>query len=165
MPDDIAIIRSLLDHMEWADAKVLDALRASPGLDPHAQEQFAHVLGAAAVWLSRIEGVRSPVAVWPQLTLDECASLADTIHRGYRSLLERPGDLERTITYTNSAGNTFSNRVLDILLHVAMHGSYHRGMTSIVTRRGGGVAAPTDFIAFIRGAPTATRSDAIDQGA
>lgn len=165
MPDDLAIIRSLLDHMEWADAKVLDALRASPGIDPHAHEQFAHVLGAAAIWLSRIEGVKSPVPVWPQLTLDECASLAQTVHRGYRTLLERPTELERTITYTNSAGTTFSNRVLDIVLHVAMHGSYHRGMTSILTRRGGGVAAPTDFIAFIRGMPTATRSDAIDLGA
>ena len=40
-----------------------------------------------------------------------------------------------------------------------MHGMYHRGMTSVLTRRGGGTPAPTDYIAYVRGAPTATRAD------
>jgi uncharacterized damage-inducible protein DinB len=46
------------------------------------------------------------------------------------------------------------------LLHVFLHSAYHRGQVSLMVRRSGGVPAPTDFIAFVRGAPTATRADA-----
>lgn len=158
MTTSLQVVRVLYQHMAWANARVIDGLRGSPGLDAHALEQFAHVLGAESVWLSRILGEPARVAVWPSLSIEECAALAEENQRGYEDVLGA-GDaaLEREVTYTNSAGQTFTNRVLDILLHVAMHGSYHRGMTSILTRRSGGVATPTDFIAFVRGAPAATR--------
>ena len=68
-----------------------------------------------------------------------------------------PGDLDRDVTYTNSAGQEFTSRVEDILLHVVMHGSYHRGQVAMLIRDGGGTPAPTDYIAFVRGAPAATR--------
>lgn len=160
MTTPLHVVRILYQHMAWANARLIDGLRASPGLDPHALEQFAHVLGAESVWLSRILGEPTRVAVWPSLSIQACAVLAEENRRGYHGVL-CAGDaaLEREVTYTNSAGQTFTNRVLDILLHVAMHGSYHRGMTSILTRRSGGVATPTDFIAFVRGTPAATRPD------
>jgi len=159
MTPSMVVVRSLFQHMAWANARVIDGLRASGGTDPHALEQLAHVLGAESVWLTRILGEWPRVAVWPSLSIEACAALAAENQRGYELVL-RDGDtaLEREVTYTNSAGETFTNRVLDILVHVAMHGAYHRGMTSILTRRSGGVATPTDFIAFVRGAPAATRS-------
>jgi uncharacterized damage-inducible protein DinB len=158
------MINSLFRHMAWADARVIEALRANPGLDGHALEQFAHVVGAESVWLTRILGEPPRVAVWPALSVDECATLAAENQRGYASVLGGgEAAFGREVTYTNSAGKTYTNRVIDILVHVAMHGSYHRGMTSILMRRSGGVAAPTDFIAFVRGEPAATRRDATDQ--
>ncbi len=159
MTTSLHLLRVLYRHMAWANTRVIDGLRGSPGLDAHALEQFAHVLGAESVWLSRILGQPARVAVWPSLSIEECAVLAEENQRGYEGVLRADETaLEREVTYTNSAGQTFTNRVLDILLHVAMHGSYHRGMTSILTRRSGGVATPTDFIAFVRGAPAATRT-------
>ena len=158
MTTSLEIVRVLFEHMAWANARVLDGLRASAGRDPHALEQFAHVLGAESVWLTRILGEPARVPVGPALSIDECAALARANQGGYAAVLsEGDGALEREVTYTNSAGQTYTNHVLDILMHVAMHGSYHRGMTSILTRRSGGVATPTDFIAFVRGAPAATR--------
>jgi len=38
-----------------------------------------------------------------------------------------------------------------------MHGCYHRGQVAMLIRDGGGTPAPTDYIAFVRGAPAATR--------
>ncbi len=161
MSSSLSVIRSLFRHMAWADARVLEGLRATPGIDLHAHEQFAHILGAESVWLTRILGQPQRVAVWPELSLDECAAMAVENQKGFAALLDE-GEIvfAREVTYVNSAGKTFTNRVIDILVHVAMHGSYHRGMISIVTRRGGGVAVPTDFIAFVRGEAAATRFDA-----
>ena len=160
----LTVITSLLSHAAWANAEVLRSLRTSPGTDPHALEQFAHVLAAENVWLTRIRGEPQGVAVWPALSVDECERLAATNHTGFETIVSQADThpLEREVAYTNSAGRAFSSRVIDILLHVAMHGMYHRGMTSVLTRRSGGTPAPTDFIAYVRGVPTATRADTKD---
>ena len=64
--------------------------------------------------------------------------------------------LQRSIPYVNSAGRAFTSTLEDILLHVALHGAYHRGQVSIFVRDGGGIPAPTDYIGFARGVPAAT---------
>ncbi|HEU5359182.1 MAG TPA: DinB family protein, partial [Gemmatimonadales bacterium] len=61
------------------------------------------------------------------------------------------------VTYRNSAGLEFTSTVEDILLHVALHGAYHRGQVARALREGGAVPNATDYIAFIRGAPAARR--------
>ena len=43
----------------------------------------------------------------------------------------------------------------DILLHVCLHGAYHRGQVAVSMRSGGAEPAPTDFIAMRRGVPAA----------
>jgi uncharacterized damage-inducible protein DinB len=152
-------LRKLVDHLVWADAKVLDGLRTTAGSDPRALELYAHVLGAEHVWLSRISGKPASVAVWPMLTLDGCARLAaENIGAVRRLLAEATTEsLTREVRYTNSAGRTYDSRIDDILLHVALHGTYHRGQVALIVRMAGGIPAPTDYIAFVRGDPAATR--------
>ena len=153
----LGYIRKLIDHLKWADALVLDALRTSPGSDPRAITLYAHVLGAEAVWLSRIAGRPSDVAVWPALSIDDLAALAARTASEFDALLASLGrhDLDREIDYRNSAGKPFRSTIEDILLHVALHGSYHRGQVALVMRATGGEPASTDYIGFIRGAPAA----------
>lgn len=153
----LGYIQKLIDHVKWADAALLDALRATPGSDPRALTLYAHVVAVEAVWLARIAGRPADVAIWPSLEIDDVAKLAA------RSALEldaflgslEPRDLDRAIDYRNSAGVPFRSTIEDILLHVALHGAYHRGQVALVIRGGGGEPASTDFIAFIRGAPAA----------
>jgi uncharacterized damage-inducible protein DinB len=82
---------------------------------------------------------------------------------GFRAFLERQdaASLERTVHYRNSAGAEFESKMSDILLHVALHGSYHRGKIAAALRAGHAEPAPSDYIAFVRGVPAATRADAV----
>jgi len=155
----LPMLRSLFAHMDWADAKVALALRVAPGAESSALELFAHILAAEHVWLARIEGRSGHVPVWPVLTLEECGEMSAENSREFAQMLscETEASLQREVTYTNSAAQEFTSRVLDILTHVALHGAYHRGQVSLLVRRGGGTPAPTDFIAFVRGAAAATR--------
>lgn len=152
-----AQIRKLMDHLKWADAAALEALHSAPGSDRRALLLYAHVLGAEAVWLARISGRRADVAVWPALSLDEAVSLAarnaDELDALVASLDE--AGLTREIAYRNSAGQAFRSTIEDILLHVALHGAYHRGQVALVMRSAGGEPAPTDYIGFVRGVPAA----------
>ena len=153
----LGYIQKLIDHLKWADAAVLEALRTSPGSDSRAITLYAHVLGAEVVWLSRIAGRPSDVAVWPSLPFDELSKLAERTASEFDALVAslRPDDLDREIDYRNSAGQPLRSTIEDILLHVALHGSYHRGQVALLIRGSGGEPASTDYIGFIRGAPAA----------
>jgi len=149
----------LVAHLGWADALVLESLRRATPLDARAFEIYRHVLGAEDVWLARLKGEKPALAVWPELTLDACASAAKRNLEGLRAYVAAlaPGDLTRGVTYVNSAGRQFTSSVEDILLHVFLHGAYHRGQVALALRSSGAEPAPTDYIAFARGAPAATR--------
>ena len=122
-------------------------------------EIYGHLLAAEYVWLSRLLGVTPVHAVWPSVSLEDCAKLSWENNLAYSRFAEtlQDTDLRREVTYTNSAGNTYQSRVDDILLHVAMHGSYHRGQVALLVRQGGGVPSDTDYIGYMRGAPAAKR--------
>ena len=155
---------SLFAHLAWADHHVLQSLRDGGEDAPHVLELFAHILGSELTWLARIEGRRSDVAVWPDLSLEECAALASRVCASYDRLLDTLDDAElaRMVHYRNSAGAEFDSTVADILLHVALHGAYHRGQIALLIRADGSSPAPTDYIAFRRGAPAAIRTPAGD---
>jgi len=150
--------QQLLEHMVWADERVLASLRVPAPPGP-VVGLLAHLLGAEEVWLARLEQRPTTTAVWPALSVENCAALASRNRAGYEALLRRltPADLERPIAYTSSAGQSFTSTRGEILLQVFLHGAYHRGQISTLLRAASLTPAPTDFIALRRGAPAATR--------
>ena len=152
----LSTITKLWAHLAWADGILLEALGAGPAPEGAVRE-FAHILGAEEVWLARLEQRPSRTGVWPDLPIDQLVSLNGILHRNYRSFLERLDDraLERVVAYTNTAGKSFENSIQDILLHVALHGQYHRGKVNLILRQEGRAPAPTDYIAFLRGTAAA----------
>jgi uncharacterized damage-inducible protein DinB len=149
----------LLDHMEWADRRALTSLRGMSDPPRQAVELMAHILGAERVWLSRIQGQSSPIAVWPKLSLDDCERVLAENVDGYMHVVSDLSSvgLQQSITYKTSAGDQFTSTVEDILTQVVTHGSYHRGQIAAQVRGSGGNPNPTDYIAYVRGAPAATR--------
>ena len=149
----------LAGHLRWADERAQATLRRAGGGPSKALDLYAHLVAAEHVWLARLTGVPPRVPVWPTLTLDACAELAAENHREYAEYLQRldGADLDRGVAYTNSAGTSFTSTVEDILLHVCLHGTYHRGQIALLLRQGGDTPEATDYIAYMRGAPAATR--------
>lgn len=148
----------LVEHLDWANRRALASLRDSRTPLSAAISLYAHVIGAEHVWLSRLSGKTPEVAVWPEISLDECERLARANVDELRKIVESvsPEALDRPVTYRNSAGKEFTNRVEDILLHVAMHGSYHRGQVAAMLRSAGDEPNPTDYIQWVRGVAAAT---------
>lgn len=156
MTSRVALLQRLFDHLAWADLELAQAL-TSPGAPPAAVTEYAHIAGADEVWLSRIEGRPSKTKVWPELDAAAAASLAADTALGFKRVLDRATEslLDQPITYTNSAGQTFSTPLVDILTHVAMHAQYHRGKINLLLRQAQLSPAPADFISFARGVPAA----------
>ncbi len=154
-------INRLFNHVWWADSEAGKALSAMSTAPIELVELYGHILGAELIWLDRMEGIERSVSVWPDEGLQGCIELAVRSAERYRSFISglAQADMERIIRYTNSAGKEYSSRLEDILIHVALHGSYHRGQIARGIRSRGGIPNPTDYIGFVRGAPSATRAD------
>ena len=146
------LLSSLIGHMRWADAIVAASLDdANP--DPQAVRLFAHIAAVEHLWLARIEGRKPDYPVWPDaMTPSDAATLAARHADLYSRLVEgaSPDQLARIVAYQNSAGRDFRSRVSDIVTHVAMHGSYHRGQIARQLRSAGREPPYTDFIQYTR---------------
>ena len=147
MPD---LLEQLYNHDWWANDQIMAELRREAP-DPETKRLLAHVIATEHLWLSRIDMVKPRVAVWPTLSLDEIAALDAENRTRLRELLRRPDDArEQIVHYRNSLGNEFDNTVRDILIHIALHGHYHRGQIARAMRSAGREPVYTDYIGLVR---------------
>lgn len=136
---------------DWANRETLASLRAAEGEPPdRARRLLGHLVGTERLWLSRIEGAETPPAVWPDLTLDECAAGIEEMRGRWAALLAKPAAAEARAAYTNSKGEKWENAVSEILTHVVLHGGYHRGQIAAELRAAGHEPAYTDYIEAVR---------------
>ena len=110
---------------------------------------LAHIIAGNWLWLSRMRREKSPMDVWPELSLEQCAAEISRLGDEWQKFL-RTADLSVQSGYQNSKGEQFSSRNGDILMHVVMHGAYHRGQIAAAVRAAGSEPAYTDFIHCIR---------------
>jgi len=146
-------IRQLIAYGGWANARILTAV--SPSLRPHpkALHLLAHLLVSERIWLLRLKGEdTAAINKSPELLLAECENLANENQKAYTGLLGSLSEdkLNSLVTYRNFKGTEFHTPVGEILMHVALHGTYHRGQIAIAMRGEGGVPVDTDFITFVR---------------
>jgi uncharacterized damage-inducible protein DinB len=113
---------------------------------------LAHILSAQKLWLERVLGQPQSSPVWPEYGLPECDALLKELGRTWRDYFQTisEAELERGVAYKNSKGEAYESRVEDILSHVAMHGTYHRGQIAADMRASGLTPAYTDFIHAVR---------------
>ncbi len=154
-----ASLTQLFEHLRWADARVQASLTEAVNPPPHTLDLFAHVVAAEHVWLARMRREKPEIEVWPKLSLAQCLELGSRNADEFSALVESLDEigLDSGVTYKNSAGLEFTSSFRDILLHVALHGTYHRGQIAAAVRAGGDTPALTDYIAFVRGTPAARR--------
>jgi len=145
--------RRLFSYDDWANREVLAALTRAEALPvPKALRWLAHVLAAERLWLRRLTADPTPVVVWPDLTLDQCAAEIEELSvlwRGYFGGLTEEG-LAATLSYVNSQGEPWTSRTEEVLTHVPMHSAYHRGQIAAALREAGATPATTDFIHAVR---------------
>ena len=138
------------DH--WANRECLIALSAAGKSLEKVLRLLAHSVSAQKLWLERLEHVPQSVSVWPSSTIEDCSRLTDQMSSEWKRYIDHlaPSDFDQEISYRNSKGEPWSSRVEDILIHVLMHSTYHRGQAALEMRAAGFQPAYTDFIHGVR---------------
>jgi uncharacterized damage-inducible protein DinB len=143
-------LAALRAHGEWADARLLAAVQAADA--PLAVRELAHVRGAQEIWLSRIEQRTATIMIWPELSIDELGTIGAAVDAAWRTFfngLTEPA-LDAAISYRSLAGDPFTTPLGEILLHVLMHGQYHRGKANAALSGASGMPVSVDYILWQR---------------
>jgi uncharacterized damage-inducible protein DinB len=147
------LLLSLIGHMRWADSIVAESLLRDSEPDPQAARLFAHIAVVEHLWFARIEARTPEYPVWPDvMTPAQAAAIAARHADLYERLVDGASaeELARLVAYRNSAGRDYRGSVSDIVTHVAMHGSHHRGQIARQLRTAGREPPYTDFIQYAR---------------
>lgn len=142
-------LRRLLEYDAWANREAVESLRERA--PERSLRWMAHIVGAEYLWLARLNGETSPLAVWPELGVDACREKVSALTRLWPEFIEtHRNSLDDRVSYTNTQGEAWTNTVEEILTHVTVHSAYHRGQIASDVRGAGMKPAYTDYIHAVR---------------
>lgn len=157
-------VRRLFSYTEWANARMIECARGLSGEQftrhvdssfPSIRDTLAHIVLAEWIWLQRWKGT-SPAAR-PQWSLEEpslgtIVENLEAVQNERRELLASLTDehLHRELAYRTLNGDPHTNRLGDLMAHVANHSTYHRGQLTTMLRQVGAAPPPTDLIVYLR---------------
>jgi uncharacterized damage-inducible protein DinB len=159
MPADIV---KLFAYGRWANAQTLgsvEALNAEELVRPVGGSfgsvlgTLVHLSGADWVWLERWHG-KSPRALpgaQEIASLDVLRGRWRPVEDGMRTFAESltAERMAEPLTYVNFKGNTFTYPLGETLVHIANHGTYHRGQVATLLRQLGKTPVSTDYLLYL----------------
>ena len=148
----IGNLQLLFSYDHWANREVLAALEAISDRPAQAVRPLAHILSAERLWWQRLQQQPQTYPVWPDFTLAQCKGEIEELDGLWKSYLSAltEGDLATAIAYRNSKGESWTSRKEDVLQHVIIHSSHHRGQIVAGLRASGYNPPYIDFIHAVR---------------
>lgn len=147
-------IKRMMDHLYWADGRILDALEESETKNKDLLKLARHVAVAERVWLSRLQGKGSAqYSLWEDAEdLTALRMMFEENAEQYRVYIEEleESELDEMVDYANQSGVPFRTSVRDILSQVLLHGQYHRGQVNQALRNESAEPVQVDYITFAR---------------
>lgn len=144
-------LRGLFDYDDWANRRTIAALET--GKSEKSRRILAHILITKQEYFQRLEGKDSTgFNFWPDLGLTECKQLAATTSENYERLLNDSDEsgLDLSAKYKTSEGVSYENNYRDLLTHVLVHSSIHRGNIVVKMREEGLEPPKIDYIIYLR---------------
>ncbi|MBA4849709.1 DinB family protein [Emticicia sp. BO119] len=144
-----AYFHKLFEHEHWANIEVLETFLEATEVSDRAHEIISHMVAAQTIWIERINGTPSDTKVWSVYEKVALQGLFDANYEALQTLIDRE-DFNRVVTYINSRGAQYSSTVSDILTHMALHASYHRGQIILLIKGQVEKLPATDYIFYYR---------------
>jgi uncharacterized damage-inducible protein DinB len=158
------LLKQYTKYKIWANERICRMMEKlnTPLLDKELKSSFTsirktayHIWDAETLWLKRLSG--KSLKEWPsEKFTGNLLEFQNEFLGGSGKLFmyvlnKDTKQLEQNLTYKNTKGVQFTNKIVHIIQHVCNHGTFHRGQIITMLREIGQTELiPTDFIAFIR---------------
>lgn len=144
-------LRLLFAYNDWANRRMVVALKQNDS--PRSLQILTHLLITEKEYYERLYGKDSTgFNFWPKLSVDDCGTLARECAEAYEKLLRRfeEDGLDVRARYRTSEGLPHENTFRELLTHVLLHSSIHRGNIILKLREGGFEPPKIDYIIYLR---------------
>ena len=138
-------LTKLIDHCMWANEAWIGFVEDNFGSDDYLLTRMSHILLGQQAWFQRIAGEEPDRQVWKTMRVPELRALHEKHSGIYESVL---CETNRVVAYRRFTGEEYQSPVADILLHLTLHGTHHRGQMSTYASGKGVKPIITDFIQF-----------------
>lgn len=144
-------LRHLFAYNDWANRRMVVALKHNDS--SRSLQILTHLLITEKEYYQRLYGKDSTgFNFWPELTIDDCGTLARECAEAYEKLLRRfeEDGLDVRARYRTSEGVKCENTFRELLAHVLFHSSIHRGNIMLKLREDGFEPPKIDYIIYLR---------------
>ena len=163
VPYDAEDVHLQCEFNSWANRRILESCaslanekftRDLHSSFPSIRDTLAHMMEVEWIYLERWHG-RSPGGPPEGRPYADLASLAarwQGIERSLNSfaVVQTEDTLAERVDYRNTKGDPYANALWEMMVHLILHSSYHRGQVATMLRQSGSKALGTDLIAFFR---------------
>jgi uncharacterized damage-inducible protein DinB len=139
-------LSKLIRHCNWANEAWIDFIGRKCPTDEYLLQRMSHILLGEQAWFQRLDGADPDPSLWNLMTIPQLRDKQKEHQQIYARVLN--GDLNRVVGYTRFTGERYQSPVADILVHLALHGTHHRGQMAINASGKGLKPINTDFIQF-----------------
>ena len=149
--DTVKHLRHLFAYNDWANRRLIVALKSADS--EKSRNILAHLLITENEYYERLYGKDSTgFDFWPALSAEECGELARKTADRYEKLLRRFDEDGLTLNarYKSSEGIEHENTFREMLTHVLLHSSIHRGNIMLKLREDGFEPPKIDYIIYLR---------------
>ncbi len=141
--------KQVFEHEHWANLKVLESMIGATEISQRIIEIFSHTIAAQRIWLDRINGNKTELKVWEVFDTNIMLELLEINYSDILKVINNQ-DFERLIAYQTSNGRHFTSTINQILSHLALHASYHRGQVVLLLKGKVDTLPTTDYILYVR---------------
>ena len=144
-------LRQLFEYNDWANRRMIVSLKENGS--QRGLEIMTHLLITEKEYFERMYGKDSTgFDFWPKITVQECSALAKDNAERYEKLLKRFDDeaIGLYVKYKTSEGIPYENTFRELLSHVLIHSSTHRGNIMLELREEGFEPPTIDYIIYLR---------------
>ncbi len=144
-------LRHLFEFNDWANRRMIVSLKDNGS--KRSLEILVHLLITEKEYFERLYGKDSTgFDFFPKMTIQECSTLAKENAGRYEKLLKRFDDeaIGMYVKYKTSEGVPYENTFREMLSHVLIHSSTHRGNIMLTLREEGFEPPTIDYIIYLR---------------
>lgn len=144
-------LRELFRYNDWANRRMIVAVKESRS--ERCRQILAHLLTTEDEYYARLFGKDSTdFDFWPKLSIGQCGELARATAEKFEKVLRRFDEegLDVMTRYRTSEGQPKENDFREMLTHVIIHSSVHRGNIMLKLRDEGFEPPKIDYIIYLR---------------
>ncbi|MFZ2904782.1 MAG: DinB family protein [Cyclobacteriaceae bacterium] len=141
----------LYQYNAWSNTRVINCLERQQVKDEKIFTLMGHIVAAQLLWLHRVKGLPPPdVKLWGTYTVDQLKEMVTDAGKKWLEFIENEDNFNRELSYKNYVGESYTNNVEMIMIHLVNHSSYHRAQIAMLLRQKGLEPVNTDFITYDR---------------